>query len=270
MRGLAPSRRQLPIAHHRRRAFASSYSNKSQKGPSNPLFAWYSQQLDARPLFTKCMSAGIVSFVGDLSSQTVLKKAGHDPDAPILDRIDWKQTARFVGMNLFMVGPTLHYWYRYLGKVYPGSRWTSVANRVFWDEFVFTPVYYPVFLTILWKLEHGFDFSMKKIGDMLWNEMPTLILAEWAIYVPAQAINFRFIPGKFQVLFSNVVGIVWNGYLSYTAQQATGNHEAFMEDAASEKEVADSVQALNLDNPQPEGAMTVATKTEGEAASIRL
>jgi protein Mpv17 len=134
-------------------------------------------------------------------------------------------------MNVFMVGPTLHYWYRWLGIRFPGTSMGSVAKRVFTDEFIFTPLYYPVFLTLLWKLEHGEKLSFTKIGSMLWAEMPTLILAEWIIYVPTQSLNFRYVPGKFQVLFSNVVGIVWNGYLSWTADKAHEGAEHVKEDA---------------------------------------
>lgn len=130
----------------------------------------------------------------------------------------------------------------------------SVAKRVFWDEFIFTPVYYPIFLTILWKLEHGEALSFPKIGDMLWREMPTLIMAEWAIYVPAQAVNFRYIPGKFQVLFSNVIGIAWNGYLSWTAQQAHGNHHD-----ASMKEPEEAQPAST------DGVVPLTTKTTRDA-----
>jgi hypothetical protein len=35
--------------------------------------------------------------------------------------------------------------------------------------------------------------------------------------VPAQLLNFRFVPGNLQVLFANVVGLFWNSYLSYVS-----------------------------------------------------
>ena len=89
---------------------------------------------------------------------------------------------------------------------------------------IFTCTYihtdYPIFLSVLWKLEQGAALTRDRIVHMLWNEMPHLIVVEWAIYIPAQALNFRCIPVKFQVLFSNLVGIVWNGFLSGTAQHA--------------------------------------------------
>jgi hypothetical protein len=109
-------------------------------------------------------------------------------------------------------------------------------------------------LTLLWKLEHGEKLSFTKIGSMLWAEMPTLILAEWIIYVPTQSLNFRYVPGKFQVLFSNVVGIVWNGYLSWTADKAN----KALEGADDVKEDAEPVVA-NLDSKSETKQQPLAT-----------
>lgn len=39
----------------------------------------------------------------------------------------------------------------------------------------------------------------------------------WALWIPAQAVNFYFMPVKFQVLFTNVFELLWNAYLSFAA-----------------------------------------------------
>jgi hypothetical protein len=253
-----------------RRSFASPPSSSKSQVSSYSFFKWYSKQIDAYPLLVKCVSAGLVAAVGDVGSQMILNggKNSKNPNSTLLERIEWDRTARFVFMNVFMVGPTLHYWYRWLGIRFPGTSVSSVAKRVFTDEFIFTPLYYPVFLTLLWKLEHGEKLSFKKIGNMLWAEMPTLILAEWIIYVPTQSLNFGYVPGKFQVLFSNVVGIVWNGYLSWTADKAHAKAND-VEGADQVKEDADPVVA-NLDaseNKQhPVATLLSRENTEAPAA----
>lgn len=251
------------VAHQR--SFASQPTSKKSKAVSFSFFSWYSKQIDAYPLLVKCVSAGLVAAVGDVGSQMVLN-GGKNPNSTLLERVQLDRTARFVFMNVFMVGPTLHYWYRWLGIRFPGTSVGSVAKRVFTDEFIFTPLYYPVFLTFLWKLEHGEKLSFTKIGSMLWAEMPTLILAEWIIYVPTQSLNFRYVPGKFQVLFSNVVGIVWNGYLSWTADKA---NKAF-EGADHVKEDAEPVVAnldANSENKQQHVANLLSRKTNETPAA---
>jgi peroxisomal membrane protein 2 len=248
-----------------RRSFASPPASSKTQASSFSFFSWYSRQIDAYPLLVKCVSAGLVAAVGDVCSQMILKggENSKNPNATLVERVEWDRTARFVFMNVFMVGPTLHYWYRWLGIRFPGTGMGSVAKRVFVDEFIFTPLYYPVFLTLLWKLEHGEKLSFTKIGSMLWAEMPTLILAEWIIYVPAQSLNFRYVPGKFQVLFSNVVGIVWNGYLSWTADKASAKNKD-VEGADPVKEDSDSVVAnlgANSDNKEQPVVTLLSRKT---------
>jgi hypothetical protein len=41
----------------------------------------------------------------------------------------------------------------------------------------------------------------------------------WSIWIPSMAFMFAFVPGKFQVLFSNGVGFVWNSYLSWRTHE---------------------------------------------------
>jgi hypothetical protein len=251
-----------------RRSFTASSSPKSDQRSPFSFFAWYTKQIDAHPLLTKAITAGVVGGAGDLSSQIILSDEEHKkPNSTVLERIDWQRTARFVFMNVAMVGPTLHYWYRWLGKKFPGKSIKSVAICVFMDEVIFTPLYYPVFLTALWKLEHGDKLSYPKIGSMLWTEMPALILTEWILWIPAQVVNFRFVRGKFQVLFVNMVGIFWNGYLSWMAQKAHGN--AGTDSTNQVKEDVDAVGADlgNSDNKlQPVAALPSQDSAEKPAS----
>jgi FtsH-binding integral membrane protein len=53
------------------------------------------------------------------------------------------------------------------------------------------------------------------IVQRLAASMPSVLVANWGLWIPAQIVNFRFVPGKFQVLYSNVVALLWNVYLSY-------------------------------------------------------
>lgn len=42
-----------------------------------------------------------------------------------------------------------------------------------------------------------------------------MIATGWSLWVPAMTINFGIVPMKYQVLYSNVVALLWNVYLSY-------------------------------------------------------
>jgi hypothetical protein len=47
------------------------------------------------------------------------------------------------------------------------------------------------------------------------NDVPQSLVVGWSIWIPSMAYMFAYIPGKYQVLFSNTVGFVWNVYLSW-------------------------------------------------------
>ena len=53
------------------------------------------------------------------------------------------------------------------------------------------------------------------IKSKLEAEWWTTTKGNWALWIPAQVVNFRLVPAQFQVLFANVVGVAWNIFLSY-------------------------------------------------------
>jgi protein Mpv17 len=42
-----------------------------------------------------------------------------------------------------------------------------------------------------------------------------VIQANFALWIPAQIVNFSLVPLNYQVLFGNVVALLWNVYLSW-------------------------------------------------------
>ena len=75
----------------------------------------------------------------------------------------------------------------------------------------------------LWKLE-GYDWS--RVRDMVVHEMPKIIAAEWVLWVPTMALTFKYAPVKYQVLVINVVGVVWQTFLSVVANEAHDHHSS--------------------------------------------
>jgi hypothetical protein len=70
---------------------------------------------------------------------------------------------------------------------------------------------------MLWKLEGS---SNENIWKMTKSEVPSIVVAEWLIWVPTMFVTFRYVPVKFQVLVINVVGVGWQTFLAYMASNA--------------------------------------------------
>ena len=62
--------------------------------------------------------------------------------------------------------------------------------------------------------------GMRPLGASIQDVAPSLVVANWACWVPAMAVNFTLIPLRYQVLFSNVVAMTWTVYVSYVSVQA--------------------------------------------------
>eukprot|EP00545_Synedropsis_sp_CCMP1620_P005473 CAMPEP_0119009514 /NCGR_PEP_ID=MMETSP1176-20130426/4410_1 /TAXON_ID=265551 /ORGANISM="Synedropsis recta cf, Strain CCMP1620" /LENGTH=245 /DNA_ID=CAMNT_0006962041 /DNA_START=1035 /DNA_END=1772 /DNA_ORIENTATION=+ len=182
---------------------------------SGPL-AWYSRKLDSHPILTKSITSAVIGGSGDVLSQYIEARNEKRP-------LQWDlvRTSRFGLLGFVLVGPVMHYWYGAIMRWFPGNSTSIVAKRVMLDQFVCSPLFLPTFLSGLWVLE-GKDAD--KLVPTLQHQLPTAIVANWSLWIPSQVVNFSFVSGKYQVLFSNFVGLIWNAYLSYTAH-ADGDHQ---------------------------------------------
>lgn len=226
----------VDIARKRRTFSSSSSSSSSTTRPWNQFLSWYTTKLDTHPLLTKGISSGIIAGLGDLICQTLIRNHHKAPQngnthETAVQTWDVIRTLRFTLLGAVLVAPCVHLWYSFLAK-----RSIPLIHRVVLDQLLFSPVFLMAWLTSLWTLE-GFDpelgTSRSKNTDhrpdflpRLLQTVPGLVVANWALWVPAQAINFGIVPLQFQVLFSNVVALLWNCYLSYCT--TTTKAEDFM------------------------------------------
>jgi len=204
------------ITRQVRRSFSTG--RRTTKEKSNFLFqllAWYSNKLDTHPLLTKCITSGMIAGTGDFLCQSVIEKPHKEKNdsKSFLEVWDQPRTLRFAFLGSTVVAPAIHYWFGALARMLPGTSVMEIAKRVFLDQFIFTPVFLPIWMSSLWSLE---GFSMEKIPGRLMDHLPGVLVANWVVWIPAQGINFRFVPFKYQVLFSNALGLLWNAYLSYS------------------------------------------------------
>lgn len=210
---------------------------------ANPL-AWYSAKLESHPFATKCITSGIISASGDLLCQYLVhrnhlaaqedlnqestggpaeeKQAGEDEINEIEPRKfapDWYRTGRFGVLGFFLVAPVVHLWYARLMRYFPGTNVGAVLKRTATDQLLFAPVFLPTFMINLMMLEgRPYNEALLKLQ----KDLPGAMVTNWCLWCPAMLVNFRFVPLKYQVLYSNMVGFVWNTYLSWKTQEGEG------------------------------------------------
>jgi len=159
----------------------------------------------------------MITLVGDFGCQTLfegkrLGKKGADVNSTS-GTYDYARTLRFTTLGGLLVGPTLHFWYGFLAVRFPGAGLAPVVKRLAFDQLGFAPLFIPTFMASSMVLEGA---SWSQVHDHVNKEYFSALKANYALWVPSNGINFYFMPLRFQVLFSNLTGVAWNIYLSFS------------------------------------------------------
>ncbi|CAN6335455.1 unnamed protein product [Urochloa humidicola] len=168
--------------------------------------AWYLMSLDKNPIATKAITSAVLTLAGDLICQLVIDR---------VPELDLRRTFVFSFLGLALVGPTLHVWYLYLSKLVTISGASGAIARLMLDQFIFSPIFIGVFMSLLVTLEGKPSLVVPKLKQ----EWLSSVLANWQLWIPFQFLNFYFVPQKFQVLAANFVALAWNVILSFKAHK---------------------------------------------------
>ena len=226
--------KKIHIGRNVRKTSSSSNVPPDKRAWLSVCLAWYSTKLDTHPITVKCMSSGFLAGAGDMICQFLTydnnngNNHSDDDDKSRAQGKSWdmSRTGRFTCLGALWVGPVLHYWYGSLALLS-----TKVWFRLTMDQFVFSPVFVTSFLSWLWLWEGEPPPSLPwKLKD----HVPSIVVANWILWIPAQAVNFSLIPVKYQVLFSNFVALLWNAYLSYSSHNTNKSTTASIDDSSSE------------------------------------
>lgn len=183
----------------------------SSKSESKSLISWYKNKLETDPIKTKAATSGFIAGLGDLNCQYRVQKNENEEFSP-----DWIRTCRFLALGSFLVAPVVHHWYGFLGRNIPGTSSKDVLTRTIIDQFLFAPLFCCTFMSSLMTLEGKDVFTIR---NTLRRDLSDVMIANWGLWIPAQLINFRYVPLPWQVLYSNCVAFVWNTYLSWKTQE---------------------------------------------------
>lgn len=244
------------LNHHRANRLASSLRNKrfdhhgknnsslpvslfisqhNKKKSTLNLVSWYRNKLDSHPLLTKSLTASLIAGTGDVTCQ-YMTSSSSSPQSVLLfqDEWNWKRTGRFMLVGCLYSAPARHYYFNYLARSFAGSSPYRVAQRVFMERVVFAPISLAVWLTTMWTLEsvtgettvttttsHSPWYNWQGYCDTFSATYPTLLWTSWSWWTPIMALNFRYVPVQYQVLYVNAFNLVWNTYLSYMTSNSS-------------------------------------------------
>jgi len=146
---------------------------------------------------------------GDAICQSYIEKE--------LKPYDWLRTAKFAGVGLFVVGPTLQVWYRVLDRyiLYTGAK--GALMKVGVDQLLFAPIFLVTFLSSMGALNGE---STDQIKSKLEKEYFNVLTTNWKVWSVFQSVNFYFIPLQHRVMAAQTAALFWNVYLSYVTNNS--------------------------------------------------
>lgn len=163
----------------------------------------YIKSVEKHPYLTQCTTAGALTALGDCFAQHLFST----------DKYDYTRTLKFAAIGTFYFGPICTGWLRFLSSKLEHKPMAMMAV----DQVLAAPLITVGFLAIFTKMNGLNNFeSIETIKNEFWG----IQTKSWPFWMSVQAINFRFMPLAYRVLFIQVASILWNTYLSWKASSA--------------------------------------------------
>jgi len=101
---------------------------------------------------------------------------------------------------------------QFLSRVVGASHGRMAAAKIAMDQLLFSHMSLASFMVANSLLSGN---TWRTVSDKIGRDFHRTIGASYLVWIPAQTLNFYFIPLAYRVLFINSIGFVWNIYLSY-------------------------------------------------------
>lgn len=159
------------------------------------------------PVLRAAAVSGCTMAAGDVLCQAIrARQAGRDI------RIDWRQTARFGTVGLTLHGPFFYHGFRFLDARFGASVDLKMATiKACAGNFTIFPLYLGSFFLYMGLLE---GLTPPQAVQKLRQAFVPTYTAGWGFWLPANLVNFVFVPPTGRVLFANAAGLIWNAILS--------------------------------------------------------
>lgn len=206
-------------------------------GSLQQLAFWYSACLDASPILTKSVTAGVIGIIGDYMAQWLEYKLERRKQVEptenssvanavsIHGRYSLRRGLSILADGLFISGPLMHFGYNLFESIIPigaaGAAASSVAalTHVIADSIVLDSVFVASTFLVTGIFE---GYTMKQLVPQFRTDYIPALKASWVTSVfllPLEFLCFRCLPLNFRVLAVNFLDIVWDAVISFMAHR---------------------------------------------------
>ncbi|TQV92939.1 Mpv17/PMP22 family protein [Cordyceps javanica] len=192
-------------------------------GPLTQLGTAFGRAQKKRPYVVQTLSAMVIFIVADVSAQNI-SGAEYDPI----------RTTRTTFIGALFAIPQYR-WFHVLARYFNyKSKALSIAAKVAFNQVTFA-VAFPTYFFGMQALLSGESFSgtIQRLQDTV----PRSWQNSWKVWPAAVAFNLSYVPLEYRALFSGLIAIGWQTYLSWM------NRQAELKEKAEHEIVREQIQA---------------------------
>eukprot|EP01023_Acetabularia_acetabulum_P019280 TRINITY_DN19801_c0_g2_i1.p3 TRINITY_DN19801_c0_g2~~TRINITY_DN19801_c0_g2_i1.p3 ORF type:complete len:210 (-),score=9.08 TRINITY_DN19801_c0_g2_i1:522-1061(-) len=160
-----------------------------------------------RPVAQAALTSAVVMGCGDLVCQAIQQRNKRV-------QFDWNRSYRFAVVGLTLHGPFFYFGFRALDSYMGAARTLRIAlKKTAVGQFTLFPSYVSAFFLYMGLLEQQtLQQSCEKVKSAF---LPTMYTGTvfWPI---VNIFNFMYVPATFRVAYVNILGLIWNAYLSWS------------------------------------------------------
>ncbi|OAA57769.1 Mpv17/PMP22 [Cordyceps fumosorosea ARSEF 2679] len=198
-------------------------------GPLTQVATAFGRAQQKRPYVVQTLSAMVIFIAADVSAQNI---SGSEYD-PV-------RTTRTTFIGALFAIPQYR-WFHVLARYFNyKSKALSIAAKVAFNQVTFA-VAFPTYFFGMQALLSGESLSgtLRRLQDTV----PRSWQNSWKVWPAAMAFNLSFVPLEYRALFSGMIAIGWQTYLSWMNRQAELKEKAEVQVAEGDKIQALPIQA---------------------------
>eukprot|EP00287_Rhodomonas_sp_CCMP768_P008962 CAMPEP_0196716898 /NCGR_PEP_ID=MMETSP1091-20130531/321_1 /TAXON_ID=302021 /ORGANISM="Rhodomonas sp., Strain CCMP768" /LENGTH=222 /DNA_ID=CAMNT_0042057085 /DNA_START=226 /DNA_END=894 /DNA_ORIENTATION=- len=170
------------------------------------LWQMYLNAVKEKPLLTKSLTTGVLMAVGNVAAQGIVIAKGKQKG------ISLRKVLSFVVFGVFLSGPLGHAWLKFLnGRKNKLKGQKLILYKIALDRLAFGPCFNLLQMTFVYKASGQ---SWAKVAKSLQATFWSAQVLNWKMWPFAQFINFNFVPPELQLLYMNLIALVWTVALS--------------------------------------------------------
>uniref|UniRef100_A0A2R5L7N2 Putative conserved plasma membrane protein n=1 Tax=Ornithodoros turicata TaxID=34597 RepID=A0A2R5L7N2_9ACAR len=117
--------------------------------------------------------------------------------------------------NMLIIGAAFglggHKWYEFLDRKFPGKSLSMVGKKLACEFALCPPLAFTLFVGNGLLSNKSFQQSVKEFKDNIY----LFCIADWGCFVPAQAINFYYLPPRYRFLYVAMSTMIYDIFLSF-------------------------------------------------------